>query len=76
MIFPCLLRAGLLAFDRAGELAIRRYEVLTNADHAYIRETVERLIGNLDLKNHPENPYHAFVRDRFPDVWGQSGFSR
>ena len=62
----------LLALERAGEMDIRRYDILTDADHAYIRETVGRLIANLDLKNHPENPYRAFVRDRFPDVWAQS----
>jgi len=66
----------LLAREREGELTIRRYEALTDADHAYIRETVARLIANLDLKNHPEDPYHAFVRHRFPDVWNHSDFSR
>ena len=59
----------LLALERAGELEIRRYEALSRADCAYVRDTVNRLIANLDLNKHPENPYHAFVRDRFPDAW-------
>lgn len=66
----------LLALERAGELTIRRFEARTAADRAYVRETVARLIVNLDLKNHPENPYHAFVQHRFPDVWNHSDFSR
>ncbi len=66
----------LLALERAGEIEMRRFETLADADHAYVRETVARLIANLDLKRHPENPYHAFVQGRFPDVWDQSSFSR
>ncbi len=62
----------LLSLERAGEIEIRRFENLTDEDRAYIRGTVSRLAQNLDLKNHPENPYHAFVRDRFPDGFAQS----
>lgn len=59
----------ILSLERAGELEIRLFENLTDEDCAYVRETVWHLIENLDLNNHPENPYHAFVRDRFQDVW-------
>jgi hypothetical protein len=62
----------LISLERAGELEIRRFENLTNKDRAHIRETVSCFIENFDLKNHPENPYHAFVWDRFPDGFAQS----
>ena len=59
------------AFEKTGELIIRRFEELTEREHDSNRIMVRSCIKNLNLLegNHALSP---FVAERFPELWEEA----
>lgn len=61
----------IIAFEKSGELIIRRYEELTEQEHESNRKMVQGAIKGLNLLD-GVHPLSTFVAERFPELWEEA----